>query len=70
MGLGTMNMCFTAFASARAAIHRIVAILDEPRSATSQGLRVGSEDLKPERFRQCLVKLREPVTIRNPHALT
>ena len=70
MGLGTMNMCFTAFASARAAIHRIVAILDEPLSATSQGLRVGSEDLKPERFRQCLMKLGEPVTIRNPHALT
>ena len=30
MGLGTMNMCFSAFANAKAAIHRINAILDEP----------------------------------------
>ena len=37
MGLGTMNMCFTAFANARAAMHRIANILDEPLSATSGG---------------------------------
>ena len=30
MGLGTMNMCFSAFANAKAAIHRINEILDEP----------------------------------------
>ncbi|CAE7257360.1 Abcb1, partial [Symbiodinium necroappetens] len=37
MGLGTMNMCFVAFANARAAMHRIGTILDEPLSATSGG---------------------------------
>jgi len=37
MGLGTMNMCFVAFANARAAMHRIGNILDEPLSATSGG---------------------------------
>eukprot|EP00931_Biecheleriopsis_adriatica_P051329 TRINITY_DN29758_c0_g3_i1.p1 TRINITY_DN29758_c0_g3~~TRINITY_DN29758_c0_g3_i1.p1 ORF type:complete len:1525 (+),score=352.14 TRINITY_DN29758_c0_g3_i1:117-4691(+) len=35
MGLGTMNMCFTAFANGRAAIHRISCIIDEPMAIKS-----------------------------------
>ena len=34
MGLGTMNMCFQAFANATAAIYRINKILDEPLLVT------------------------------------
>ncbi|CAJ1377525.1 unnamed protein product [Effrenium voratum] len=37
MGLGTLNMCFSAFATAKAAIHRMNEILDEPLHTTSGG---------------------------------
>ena len=55
MGLGTMNMCFVAFANARAAMHRIGNILDEPLSATSRSLSRAGIDSSPWTSAACRV---------------